>query len=200
MSIVCIKTNHGTMKAELFDDKAPQTVENFLKYVNNGFFNSTLFHRVIKGFMIQGGGLEAGMYLKVCDSPINNEASNGIKNEKFTLAMARTPDPHSATAQFFINVADNDFLDFTAPTDEAFGYCVFGQLIEGIDIAVRISELPTESRSGYQDVPEQDVIIEAIELAIEETESTEDTESTESTDSDDSDSNSPQADISSKTA
>ncbi len=169
MSIVCIKTNHGTMKAELFDDQAPITVENFLKYTKSGFYNSTLFHRVIKGFMIQGGGIEPGMYLKASDSPIKNEASNRIKNEKFTLAMARTPDPHSATAQFFINVSDNNFLDFTAPVEDGFGYCVFGQLIDGIDIATRISELPTESRSGYQDVPEQDVIIECIEELVDNT-------------------------------
>lgn len=163
MTIVHIKTNFGTMRAELYADKAPKTVENFINYVRNGFYNGTLFHRVIKGFMIQGGGIEPGMYTKATDASISNEAQNGLKNDKFTLAMARTPDPHSATSQFFINVADNDFLNFSKPDNEGYGYCVFGALLDGIDIAVRISELPTEERSGYQDVPQQDVIIESIE-------------------------------------
>ncbi|MCH9757671.1 MAG: peptidylprolyl isomerase [Proteobacteria bacterium] len=168
MSFVRIKTNYGTMVAEIQQDKAPATAANFMRYVQNGTYNNTLFHRVIQNFMVQGGGLEPGMYSKSNEAPIPNEAANGLKNEKFTLAMARTPDPHSATNQFFINVADNKFLDYTAPTDEGFGYCVFGKLTEGMDIATRISEVPTEERFNYQDVPSQDVIIEAIEM-IEET-------------------------------
>lgn len=163
MSRVRIKTNYGTMVAELNAEKAPLTVENFLQYVRTGFYNNTLFHRVIKNFMIQGGGLEHGMYLKATEAPIKNEATNGLKNDKFTMAMARTPDPHSATGQFFINIADNSFLDHVAPTDEKFGYCVFGRVIEGVDVAIKISEVATEERSGYQDVPVQDVVIESIE-------------------------------------
>lgn len=167
MTAIRIKTNYGTMVAELYPDKAPATVANFLRYAQSGFYDNTLFHRVIPNFMIQGGGLEPGMYMKPNEAPIQNEAANGLKNEKFTLAMARTPDPHSATSQFFINVADNAFLDYTAPTDEDFGYCVFGKLSEGMEIAMRISEVATETRTQYQDVPANDVIIETIEKAEE---------------------------------
>ena len=170
MTTIRIKTNYGTMTAELYPDKAPATVANFMRYVKSGFYDNTLFHRVIQNFMIQGGGLEPGMYTKTNDAPIQNEAANGLKNEKFTLAMARTPDPHSATSQFFINVADNAFLDYTAPTSEGFGYCVFGRLVDGIDVATRISELPTEERANYQDVPSNDVIIEGVEEASAEAE------------------------------
>jgi len=158
------------MFAELNAEKAPVTVDNFLRYTRAGFYNNTLFHRVISGFMIQGGGLEHGMYLKANDAPIQNEAANGLKNEKFTLAMARTPDPHSATSQFFINIADNSFLDYVEPTDEKFGYCVFGRVTEGVDVAIKISEVATEERSGYQDVPVQDVLIEMIEELPDESE------------------------------
>lgn len=171
MKRVCIKTNYGTMVAELYADKAPATVSNFMRYVESGFYSNTLFHRVIQNFMIQGGGLERGMYIKTTEAPIQNEAANGLKNEKYTLAMARTPDPHSATSQFFINTADNAFLDYTAPTDEGFGYCVFGKLVEGVDVANHINELPTEERSNYQDVPATDVIIEAVEEVTEDGES-----------------------------
>lgn len=165
MPSIRIKTNYGTMIAELYPEKAPATVANFMRYVSDGFYDNTLFHRVIPNFMVQGGGLEPGMYLKATAESVENEAANGLKNEKFTLAMARTPDPHSATSQFFINVADNAFLDYTAPSDEKFGYCVFGKLTDGVDIALRISEAPTESRANYQDVPSNDVIIEVIEPA-----------------------------------
>lgn len=158
-----LRTNYGVLMLELDAEKAPATVANFLRYVNSGFYNNTLFHRAIAGFMIQGGGLERGMYLKTADETIHNEAANGLKNKQFTVAMARLPSPHSASCQFFINVADNDFLDYTAPTEEGFGYCVFGRVIEGADVAVAISEVKTGERSGHKDVPEQDVIIEAAE-------------------------------------
>lgn len=164
MKTVRIKTNYGTMIAELNDDVAPKTVENFINYVTSGFYDNTLFHRVISNFMIQGGGLETGMYSKATNAAIQNEATNGLKNEKFTLAMARTPDPHSATSQFFINIADNDFLNHSAPTDDGYGYCVFGRITDGLDVALKISEVATEERSGYQDVPVQDVVIEVVEV------------------------------------
>ena len=160
---VRIKTNYGTMVAELFAERAPKTAQNFLAYVDRAFYNGTLFHRVITNFMIQGGGIETGMYTKATDNAIENEAGNGLKNEKFTLAMARTPDPHSATSQFFINVADNAFLDYSAPTDNGYGYCVFGRLVEGWDVAQKISEAATEERSGYADTPVQEIVIESIE-------------------------------------
>ena len=163
MDRVRIKTNYGTMIAELYAEQTPITVDNFLRYTRAGFYNNTLFHRVISNFMIQGGGLEHGMYSKATESPIQNEATNGLKNEKFTLAMARTPDPHSATSQFFINIADNFFLDHVSSAADKFGYCVFGRVTEGIDVALKISEVATEERSGYQDVPVQDVLIEVIE-------------------------------------
>ena len=165
--LVRIKTNYGSMVAQMLPDKAPKTVANFLAYVQRGFYAGTLFHRVIKGFMIQGGGLKAGMYSKATNEPIPNEAINGLQNKRFTLAMARTPDPHSATSQFFINMADNHFLDYTAPTEDGFGYCVFGRLLEGLDVAMAISELATESRAGYKDVPVQNVTIETIEEIVE---------------------------------
>ena len=168
--MVRIKTNYGAMSAELYPDKAPKTVENFLRYATGGFYDNTLFHRVIQNFMIQGGGLEAGMYTKTTEAPIENEATNGLKNEKFTLAMARTPDVHSATSQFFINVKDNDFLNHTAETDDGYGYCVFGRLVDGVDVVVKISEVTTEERAGYADVPVQDVVIETVELVSSETE------------------------------
>ena len=163
-----INTNYGIMVAELDPEKAPMTVANFMNYINAGFYDNTLFHRVIPAFMIQGGGLERGMYLKSTQDPIQNEAANGLKNKQFTLAMARLPSPHSASGQFFINIADNVFLDYTAPTDEEFGYCVFGYLIEGADVALAIGDVKTCERSGYRDVPEQDVIIESIKLVEDE--------------------------------
>lgn len=166
-TLVRIKTNYGSMTAELFAEQAPATVANFLRYAAAGFYNNTLFHRVIPNFMIQGGGLEPGMYIKATEAPLENEAANGLKNEKFTLAMARTPDPNSATSQFFINIADNAFLDYSAPTPEGFGYCVFGRLVEGVDVALRIGDVQTEERAGYQDVPSNDVIIESVEEVTE---------------------------------
>ena len=157
-------TNYGVLILELDPEKAPATVANFVRYVKSGFYDNTLFHRVIPNFMIQGGGLERGMYLKPTEEPIRNEAANGLKNKKFTVAAARLPDPHSASSQFFINVADNDFLDYTAPTEEGFGYCVFGRVAEGANVVAAISEVKTGERSGYKDVPEQDVVIETAEM------------------------------------
>ena len=165
---VRLRTNYGTMVAELRPDLAPLTVANFLQYVRDGFYGGTLFHRVIPGFVIQGGGLGRGMYMKPARDPVENEAANGLKNERFTLAMARLPTPHSATCQFFINLTDNDSLNHTAPTDEGFGYCVFGRLVEGMDVAAAIAAAPTEDRSNYQNVPAQDILIESAEVVGEE--------------------------------
>ncbi|MBE8158689.1 MAG: peptidyl-prolyl cis-trans isomerase [Betaproteobacteria bacterium] len=161
MTRVRLLTNYGVMVLELEDEKAPQTVANFLQYVRDGFYDGTLFHRAIPDFMIQGGGLERGMHEKPAGAPVENEAANGLKNKKWTVAMARLPAPHSATSQFFINIADNDFLDFSAPTEEGFGYCVFGRVAEGEEIAAGIGEVKTGGRSGHKDVPEQDVVIES---------------------------------------
>src|SRR3984957_8533803 len=132
--MVELHTNHGVIKIELNAEKAPKSVENFLTYVKQGHYDGTVFHRVIDGFMIQGGGFTPGMEQKPTNAPVDNEADNGLKNEKGTLAMARTNDPHSATAQFFINVKDNDFLNFSSPTAQGWGYCVFGKVVEGLDV------------------------------------------------------------------
>ncbi len=164
MQLVKMTTNHGAILIELNDEKAPQTVSNFIHYVTSGFYNGTLFHRVINGFMIQGGGLEPGLKEKPAQSPVMNEANNGLKNQIGTIAMARTPDPHSASSQFFINVANNDFLDHTAPTAKGWGYCVFGKVVDGMDVVNKIKGLPTISRRGYQDVPVEDVLIENMEV------------------------------------
>ena len=162
--MVELHTNHGVIRIELDADKAPKSVENFLNYVKNGFYDNTVFHRVINGFMIQGGGFEPGMKQKPTEAPIENEANNGLKNVKYTLAMARTNDPHSATAQFFINVSDNDFLNHSAPTPQGWGYAVFGKVVEGQDIVDQINNVKT-SRSGmHSDVPSEDVIIEKVEV------------------------------------
>jgi peptidyl-prolyl cis-trans isomerase B (cyclophilin B) len=161
--MVKLHTNFGTITLELDAEKAPGTVENFLEYVNSGFFNNTLFHRVIDGFMIQGGGFTPDMEQKTTRQPINNEATNGLKNLRYTVAMARTPNPHSATSQFFINVADNDFLDFTAPNAQGYGYCVFGTVVEGQEVVDAIKKIKTGSKAGHQDVPLEDVIIESAE-------------------------------------
>ena len=158
-----LKTNYGAMVAELRPDRAPLTVANFLQYLRDGHYNETLFHRVIPGFVIQGGGLGRGMYLKATRDPVQNEAANGLKNERFTLAMARLPSPHSATSQFFVNMADNRSLDHKSPDDAGFGYCVFGRLVEGMDTAAAIADAPTETRSNYQNVPAQDIVIEGAE-------------------------------------
>ncbi|QHE92103.1 peptidylprolyl isomerase [Pandoraea fibrosis] len=158
--MVELHTNHGVIRIELDADKAPKTVENFLNYVKNGFYDNTVFHRVINGFMIQGGGFEPGMKQKPTEAPVENEANNGLKNNKYTLAMARTNDPHSATAQFFINVSDNDFLNHSAPTPQGWGYAVFGKVVEGQDIVDQIKGVKTGSKGFHQDVPVDDVVIE----------------------------------------
>jgi peptidyl-prolyl cis-trans isomerase B (cyclophilin B) len=157
---VALHTNMGDIVIELFPEKAPKTVENFLSYVRDGFYDDTIFHRVINNFMIQGGGFEPGMKQKQTKAPIENEADNGLKNDKYTVAMARTGDPHSATAQFFINVADNDFLNFTAPTPSGWGYAVFGKVVDGTDVVDKIKQVKTTSKGFYQDVPVDDVVIE----------------------------------------
>ncbi|ALS62431.1 MULTISPECIES: peptidylprolyl isomerase [Pandoraea] len=158
--MVELQTNHGVIRIELDEAKAPKTVENFLTYVKEGFYDNTVFHRVINGFMIQGGGFEPGMKQKATNTPIENEANNGLKNDKYTLAMARTNDPHSATAQFFINVNDNDFLNHSAPTPSGWGYAVFGKVVEGQEIIDAIKGVKTGSRGMHQDVPVDDVVIE----------------------------------------
>ena len=166
MSKVRFTTNHGAFVVELNAEKAPKTVANFIDYVQSGHYDGTIFHRVIKGFMIQGGGHLVGMKekSKSLNASITNEADNGLKNDKYTLAMARTSDPHSATAQFFINATNNDFLNFTSPTPSGWGYAVFGAVVEGFDVVDAIEGVKT-SRSGFhQDVPVEDVIIEKAEL------------------------------------
>jgi peptidyl-prolyl cis-trans isomerase B (cyclophilin B) len=162
--MVRLHTNFGVITLELDPAKAPKTVENFLSYVRSGHYDNTLFHRVINGFMIQGGGFEPGMRQKATAKPIENEATNGLRNNKYTVAMARTSDPHSATAQFFINVADNDFLNHTSPTPKGWGYCVFGRVVEGMDVVDKIKGVRTLRQGMHQDVPEQDVRIERAEV------------------------------------
>lgn len=158
--MVELHTNHGVIKLELDAAKAPKTVENFLNYVKKGHYDGTVFHRVINGFMIQGGGFEPGLKQKPTDAPIDNEANNGLKNDNYTIAMARTNDPHSATAQFFINVNDNDFLNHSSPTPQGWGYAVFGKVVEGMDIVEKIKKVKTGSKGFHQDVPVDDVVIE----------------------------------------
>ncbi len=157
-------TNLGSFDLELDAKAAPKTVTNFERYVKEGFYNGTLFHRVIDGFMIQGGGFEAGMQHKEGHAPIENEAMNGLKNDKYTIAMARTSDPHSATSQFFINVSDNDFLNHTVPSGQGWGYAVFGRVVKGFDVIDRIAKVKTGSNRGFQDVPKEDVVIEKAEI------------------------------------
>ena len=157
--LVDLVTNHGTIRVELDDAKAPLSVKNFLSYVEKGHYAGTVFHRVIKGFMIQGGGFEAGMKQKPTDAPIQNEASNGLKNDHYTLAMARTSVPHSATAQFFINATDNDFLNFKSETPSGWGYAVFGKVVAGQDIVDKIEQVKTGNKGGHSDVPTEDVVI-----------------------------------------
>ncbi len=152
--------NHGVVTLELDAEKAPLSAANFLSYVNKGHYNNTVFHRVIPGFMVQGGGFEPGMTQKPTDGPIQNEATNGLKNELYTVAMARTNDPHSATAQFFINVANNGFLNHTAPSAQGWGYTVFGKVVSGSDIVKKIEGLPTGRKGFHDDVPKEDVVIE----------------------------------------
>ncbi|MCX7896716.1 MAG: peptidylprolyl isomerase [Rhodocyclaceae bacterium] len=162
--MIKLTTNYGVITIELDHAKAPKTAANFEQYVREGFYDGTLFHRVIDGFMIQGGGFVRGMKQKPTRAPIENEANNGLSNQRGTIAMARTSDPHSATAQFFINVADNDFLDFRAPTGNGWGYCVFGRIVEGMDVVDAIKSVPTGSRGFHQDVPLEDVVIEKAEI------------------------------------
>ncbi|HMW20377.1 MAG TPA: peptidylprolyl isomerase [Nitrosomonas sp.] len=163
--IVRIDTNLGPISLALYSDQAPKTVENFLHYVREGFYAETIFHRVIPNFMIQGGGFDQALVQKPTYQPIINEAANGLKNEIGTIAMARTSDPHSATAQFFINVANNTFLNYSSPTAQGYGYTVFGKVIEGMDVVNKIAALPTGPRGIFaKDVPKDTVVIKAIEL------------------------------------
>ncbi len=165
MSKVKLTTNHGDIVLELNAEKAPKTVANFIEYVKKGHYENVVFHRVIKGFMIQGGGFEPGMQEKKDKSPsIQNEADNGLPNKKYSIAMARTMDPHSASAQFFINASDNSFLNHTAKTAQGWGYAVFGEVIEGQDVVDKIEGVATTSKAGHQDVPKDDVIIEKAEI------------------------------------
>jgi len=163
--MIKMTTNKGTIVIELDAEKAPETVANFTQYVTDGFYNGTIFHRVIDGFMIQGGGMEPGMKEKTTRASVKNEAENGLKNAIGTLAMARTPDPHSATAQFFINLKDNSFLDFRSATPDGFGYCVFGKVVEGMDVVEAIKDVATGTTGMHQDVPTEDVIIESVEIS-----------------------------------
>jgi peptidyl-prolyl cis-trans isomerase B (cyclophilin B) len=165
MTKVNIETNYGPMVLELDDEKAPGTVANFVDYVNAGHYNGTIFHRVIPDFMIQGGGFVPGMQQKPTKQQIQNEANTGLKNDKYTVAMARTNDPHSATAQFFVNVSDNGFLNHTAPTQSGWGYTVFGKVVEGTEVVDKIAGVATGSKGGHQDVPRDDVIIESASIA-----------------------------------
>lgn len=159
---VLLTTNHGNIKIELDAAKAPKTVENFLAYVRDGHYNGTIFHRVIDGFMIQGGGFEQGMKQKATRSPVENEAKNGLKNDAYTVAMARTSDPHSASAQFFINVKNNSFLDY--PGQDGWGYCVFGKVSEGTDVVDKIKSVKTTRSGMFADVPVEPVVIEKAEI------------------------------------
>ncbi|WP_194757536.1 peptidylprolyl isomerase [Aliidiomarina indica] len=158
---VVLKTNFGEIELALFADKAPATVENFVSYVKDGFYDNTIFHRVIDGFMIQGGGFEPGMEQKKVKAPIKNEANNGVENKRGTIAMARTQDPHSATAQFFINVRDNASLNFTGENLHGWGYCAFGEVVRGMDVVDAIRVVNTGRSGFHQDVPVDDVVIES---------------------------------------
>lgn len=162
--MVKLHTNFGDITLELDAEKAPKTVANFLKYAEKGFYDGTIFHRVIDGFMIQGGGFMSGLIQKETMGEIENEAANGLKNETYTIAMARTPNPHSASSQFFINTANNSFLNYTASTPQGFGYCVFAKVTAGKEVVDRIGKVKTGSQSGYQDVPLEDVVIESVEI------------------------------------
>jgi len=159
---VLLTTNHGQITLELDADKAPKTVENFLSYVKSGHYDGTIFHRVIDGFMIQGGGFSPDMRQKPTEDNVENEANNGLTNDRYTIAMARTSDPHSASAQFFINVSDNDFLNY--PGSDGWGYCVFGKVTSGAEAVDKIGKVDTGRRSMFSDVPTEDVIIEKAEI------------------------------------
>ena len=162
--MIIFNTNHGPISIELNSEKAPKSAENFLQYAKEGFYNGTIFHRVIDGFMIQGGGFEPGMSQKANHDPIDNEADNGLSNLTGTLAMARTAEPHSATSQFFINVSDNFFLDHRGKTAQGWGYAVFGKVVDGMDVVNKIKGCQTTSRAGHQDVPIDDIIIESTDV------------------------------------
>ena len=162
--VVELSTSLGPVRIELYPDKAPKTVENFLQYARDRFYDGTVFHRVIPGFMVQGGGFSAEMEQKKTREPIANEAQNGLRNTTGTVAMARTPNPHSASAQFFINVADNEFLNFTSPTQQGFGYCVFGRVTQGMDVVAKIVAVPTGNRGGHQNVPLKPVVIQSVRI------------------------------------
>ena len=162
--MIKLHTNHGIISLELDAVKAPDTAANFIQYVKDGHFTNTVFHRVIDGFMVQGGGFEPGMNQKPTRDPIQNEANNGLKNDMYTVAMARTSAPHSASAQFFINVSNNDFLNHSAPTPQGWGYCVFGKVVDGTDVVDKIRKVKTGSKGMHQDVPVEDVIIEKAEV------------------------------------
>ena len=164
MSKVKLQTSMGDVVIELDAEKAPVTAENFLQYVRDGFYDNTVFHRVINGFMVQGGGFEPGLKQKPVRAAIENEAGNGLKNDAYTVAMARTSDPHSATAQFFFNVVNNNFLNFRAASADGFGYCVFGKVVEGRDVIDKIKAVPTGNRGFHQDVPAEDVVIKKAEI------------------------------------
>lgn len=162
--MIKLHTNYGVITLKLDAEKAPETVANFEKYVKDGHYDGTIFHRVIDNFMVQGGGFEAGMKQKQTNAPIKNEANNGLSNKRGTIAMARTMDPHSASAQFFINIKDNNFLDHTAPTSQGWGYAVFGEVVDGMDVIDKIRAVKTTSKAGHQDVPVDDVVIEKAEV------------------------------------
>ena len=162
--MVKLHTTLGIITLELDQQKAPDTVANFLQYVEDGHYTNTIFHRVIDGFMIQGGGFEPGMKQKATRATVKNEADNKLKNKAYTIAMARTPDPHSASSQFFINLSDNGFLDFTAPTSDGWGYCVFGRVTGGTEVVDKIRQVKTGGRAGHQDVPVNDIVIEKAEV------------------------------------
>ncbi|HEB55946.1 MAG TPA: peptidyl-prolyl cis-trans isomerase [Gammaproteobacteria bacterium] len=162
--MITLNTNMGSIVIELDSEKAPNTAANFLQYARDGFYDGTIFHRVISNFMIQGGGMLPGMIEKQPREPIENEANNGLSNVKGSIAMARTQDPHSATAQFFINVADNAFLDHSAPNAQGWGYCVFGKVVDGMDVVEKIRAVATANAGHHQDVPTEDVIIESVDV------------------------------------
>jgi peptidyl-prolyl cis-trans isomerase B (cyclophilin B) len=162
--MIVLNTNYGPISVELDFEKAPKSAENFLKYARDGFYNGTIFHRVINDFMLQGGGFESGLAQKETGDPIENEADNGLPNLTGTLAMARTAVPHSATSQFFINVGDNHFLNHSSKTDQGWGYAVFGKVVDGMDVVNKIKQVETGSMGGHQDVPVTEVIIETVDI------------------------------------
>lgn len=160
---IAFDTRLGRIEIELYADKAPETVANILAYIDNGHYVGTIFHRVIPGFVVQGGGLTSDMEQKKTLPPVKNEADNGLKNERGMLSMARTPDPHSATSQFFINLKDNSFLDYTASTPQGYGYAVFGKVVSGMDVVDAMATLPTGNRYGHSDVPSDDIVVDKAE-------------------------------------